>query len=136
LHNSATYRRTIFHWALALLVVGALSRCAWEEARELGQQASILAQHRIDLPSPIQKPVHDCDHESGCICRGATQVVAVAAPQGHAQLADLLPPPIVEFAGSRLLEATQPHHWLDDDLFENPPISGRQLRALYASLVI
>jgi hypothetical protein len=136
LTHSASYRRIIFHWALALLVVGALSRCAWEEARELGQQASILAQHRLDLPSPIQKPVHDCDHESGCICRGATQVVAVAAPQGHAELADLLPPPIVEFAGSRLTEAAPPAPWLDDDLFEHPPISGRQLRALYASLVI
>ena len=135
MHNSATYRRTIFHWALALLVVGALSRCAWEEARELGQQASILAQHRLDLPSPIQKPVHDCDHESGCICRGATQVVAVTAPQANAQVADLLPPPIVEYAGWRLSEINA-NYRLDGDLFENPPISGRQLRALYASLVI
>jgi len=106
----------------------------WEESRELEQRTHVLALHREALPSPIQAPIHGCDHESGCICRGATQVIAVAAPQALAELTDLLPPPISE----------SPDLWLGDvaadasaaDLAFKPPISGRQLRALYASLVI
>jgi len=131
------YSRTVAHSALAVLVVAALSRCSWEEARELAQQASVLAQHRMALPTPIQAPVHDCDRESGCICRGATQVVAVAPPQSAAELTDLLPPPVSEFVGGWLGDLTA--EWSSAriaDIAFAPPISGRQLRALYASLVI
>src|SRR5213080_1243524 len=104
------YCRVLVHSALAVLVVAALSRCSWEESRELAQWMSILAQHRLDLPSPIQAPVHDCDRESGCICRGATQVAAVTAPQCQAELADLLPPPTSDFAGSWLMDLAADAH--------------------------
>src|SRR5207237_6533514 len=108
--------------------MAALSRCSWEESRELAQWMSVAAQHRLDLPSPIQAPVHDCDRESGCICRGATQVVAVTAAQCQAQLSDLLPPPTGEFAGSWLTDPAADEHWpLADNFSLMPPISGRQL---------
>src|SRR5207237_6924097 len=68
------YGRCVSHAALALLVVAALSRCSWEESRELGQWTRILIQHRAGQPTPIHTPIHDCDRESGCICRGATIV--------------------------------------------------------------
>jgi hypothetical protein len=133
----ARYFRPVVHSALAVLVVAALSRCSWEESRELAQQMSILAQHRLALPSPVQAPVHDCDRESGCICRGATQVVAVVAPPGLAELTDLLPPPVGEFAGSWLSDLAADWNFAAAaDIAFPPPISGRELRALYASLVI
>src|SRR6187551_1254171 len=90
--------RAIMHAALAALVVVALSHCSWEEARELSQWSRTVSQHRLGLPSPVQKPVHDCDHEYGCICRGATVIHAVDVDFCKAQfsdwlLADLLPAP-------------------------------------------
>ena len=129
--------RAIIHSALAVLVVAALSRCSWEESRELAQWMGIVGQHRLALPSPIQSPVHDCDRESGCICRGATQVIAVTAPQGPTELAKLLPPPVSEYLGSWLADlAADGNSAAAANSAFTPPISGRQLRALYASLVI
>lgn len=129
--------RTIVHPALAVLVVAALSRCSWEESRELTQWTGILAQHRLALPSPIQAPVHDCDRESGCICRGATQVAAITVTHCQAQLTDLLPPPVDQPIATWLTDLDFNPIWPSrDDLASLPPISGRQLRALYASLVI
>jgi hypothetical protein len=130
------YSRTVVHTALAVLVVTALSRCSWEESRELAQHVSVLVQHRLALPSPVQAPVHDCDRESGCICRGATQVVAISPPQGQADLTDLLPPPASEYIGTGLSNLIADGRCEIADLAFAPPISGRQLRALYASLVI
>ncbi len=130
------YFRTIAHPALAVLVVAALSRCSWEESRELAQWAGVLGQHRLALPSPVQAPVHDCDRESGCICRGATQVVAITPPQGQADLTDLLPPPASECAGGWPGALVAEGRWEMADIALAPPLSGRQLRALYASLVI
>ena len=95
-------RRPLIHAALAALVVAALSRCSWEESRELAQSHRIMAIQAAGQTAPIQAPIHDCDRESGCICRGATQVVAITAPQGQADLTELLPPPISEYLGSWL----------------------------------
>jgi hypothetical protein len=91
----------------------------------------------LALPSPIQAPVHDCDRESGCICRGATQVVAVIAPQVQADLTELLPPPMNDCLGSWFDDlAADRNPAAADDIAFTPPISGRELRALYASLLI
>jgi hypothetical protein len=99
------------------------------------QRSTTLQQHRLGRPTPVQMPVHDCDHEYGCICRGATIVHAIAVADWQPQAIDLLsldvfcvPVGIVEIDGV----SAQP----DDDQNPPPPLSGRQLRALYASLVI
>src|SRR3954470_17917662 len=83
-------RRTL-NTALAILVVAALSHCSWQESRELAQWSGTIAQHRLALPSPIQAPVHDCDHEYGCICRGATIVQAVDASLDQTVTVEILP---------------------------------------------
>jgi hypothetical protein len=121
--------------ALAALVVAALSHCSWEEARELTQRSRSIAFHRLALPSPVEAPVHDCDHEYGCICRGATVIHAVDVELYKAEfagwlLSDLSPAP----PGSICDDAAVSFGSLDE--FSAPPLSGRQLRALYASLVI
>jgi len=127
--------RTAFHAALAALIVVALSHCAWEESREMAQHSATLSQHRLGLPTPVQKPVHDCDHEYGCICRGATLVQAIAVIDWQPQLVDLLPVEVVCVpAGVVEPEAFSGELAEEQDL--PPPFSGRQLRALYASLVI
>src|SRR5262245_51080501 len=123
--------------ALAALVVAALSHCSWEEARELSQRTQTVAFHRLALPSPVQAPVHDCDHEYGCICRGATVIHAVNVDFCKAQftgwtLTDLLPAP----PGSLFEGATEASSGVFHDECFAPPLSGRQLRALYASLLI
>jgi hypothetical protein len=120
-----------------MLVTAALSHCSWEEARELAQWTRTLAQHRLALPTPVQAPVHDCDHEYGCICRGATQVQAVEVTHCQPQPAELLLADLHD-APVRGVVDDSAAIWssaLDHDA-SVPPASGRQLRALYASLVI
>jgi len=123
------------HASLAALIVLALSHCSWQESREMAQRANTLRQHCLGLPTPLQKPVTDCDHEYGCICRGATVVHAIAVTDWQPQVADLLP---LEFfcvpAGVLDVESSAAESNEDRNL--PPPLSGRQLRALYASLVI
>ncbi len=96
---------------------------------------STLAQHRLELPSPVQAPVHDCDRESGCICRGATQVALLDVSHCQAQSGELLSPHLNELSIALADLSADFEHQIDN-LALAPPISGRQLRALYASLVI
>jgi hypothetical protein len=126
--------RRPFHVALAVLVVAALARCLREDAREFSQWRQRIACYDAGLPAPLEAPAHDCEREYGCICRGATAVQAVDLSVFASVYIDLLP---VE-NGSSVVGA-----WLDSSVARirnaastTPPISGRQLRALYASLVI
>ena len=128
--------RTVIHAALAALVVVALSHCSWQEARELSQWSRTVSQHRLGMPSPVQMPVHDCDHEYGCICRGATVILALDTTPFQAQLTDLVPIDFDNLSLAYVLDDLPADHLLDDPQNASPPLSGRQLRALYASLVI
>src|SRR5262245_5695231 len=87
--------RPLIHAALAALVVAALSRCSWEESRELAQSLRIAAIQAAGQTAPIQVPLHDCDRESGCICRGATQALAIDAAHCKPACTDLLPVDLV-----------------------------------------
>jgi hypothetical protein len=127
--------RATIHAALAALIVTALSHCMWEDSRELAQTMSTLAQHRLALPSPIQAPVHDCGHESGCICRGATLLVALQVDHCQPQAAELLSPTENELSFFVADLSAECESQNDSDPHV-PPLSGRQLRALYASLLI
>jgi len=123
--------------ALAMLVAAALSHCSWEESRELAHWTRTRAQHQLALPTPIEAPIHDCDHEYGCICRGATLVFAIDVTHCQADLSELLPVdlaplPIYGIADASVAARSSA---IQHD-FSLPPISGRQLRALLASLVI
>lgn len=130
------HSRSIIHTALAALVMAALAHCSWEEGREQSQWVRTVSLHRLGMPTPLQTPVHDCTHESGCICRGATIILPADITPFQAQLAEILPVelhPISVVCDRNDLPA--------NSLFAEqqpapPPISGRQLRALYASLVI
>lgn len=101
----------------------------------MAQHLRTLSQHRLGLPTPVQMPVHDCDHEYGCICRGATLVHAMAVLDWQPQVAELLPVDVVCVpVGFVELEPTVGQFDAEQNL--PPPLSGRELRALYASLVI
>jgi hypothetical protein len=124
------------HPALALLVMAALSHCSWEDGREVVLRVQTAAGQQLGRSAPWQSPVHDCSHESSCICRGAT----IASPTNVAGLAadathELLPGDggtlamaAAEGLPVRLVRAS--------DTLCPAAFSGRQLRALYASLVI
>jgi hypothetical protein len=127
--------RPAAHAALAALVVLALSHCSWQESREMAQRSVTLSQHRLGLPTPVHTPVHDCDHEFGCICRGATVVHAIAVTDWQPQVVDLLPLDIFSLP-TGFIEIDSTAGEPNDDQNLPPPLSGRQLRALYASLVI
>jgi|SRR6187549_2516407 hypothetical protein len=120
---------------LSALVLIALAHCAWEESQALAQHVCVLSLHRQGLPSPIDRPAHDCQHESGCICRGATLVLALDVSAWQAQALDWLPIDLFALPamyGTDLVAAT-----LQNDRHNMPPpLSGRQLRALYANFVI
>jgi hypothetical protein len=122
---------------MAALVVAALSHCSWDEARALDQWTRTLAHHRLALPSPVQSPIHDCDHEYGCICRGATVVYSVDVTHcqpGQSSLLDQDALAATSYLVADFSASATPSAIGDEYLV--PPTSGRQLRALYASLVI
>jgi hypothetical protein len=129
--------RRPLHVGLALLVVVASLHCAWEWQAALKQMAAATAHSRAGLPMPIGWPLPGCENESGCICRGATLAQAVDTADLRGALGDWL------WTAADLPVAIHPRDATGSglspprDLFcLAPPISGRQLRALYASLVI
>jgi hypothetical protein len=127
--------RGLMHAALAALVLGALSECAWDESRELTRRAALLHTRHPGLPLPIHAPAHDCGHESGCICRGATLVVALDAADFQPQALELLPLAPAPLSASLVDLADEFPPRLPADSMP-PPITGRQLRALLASFLI
>jgi hypothetical protein len=124
------------HLALPVLVVGALCHCSWEEAREIARHASVTAQHRLMLPTPIGNSGHEGDCESGCICRGATLVDGVYIADFQQVEVHVLPVDAGLIVWCADLAEDRPAVGLDELAIGVPPISGRQLRARYASLVI
>ena len=121
----------------AALIVAALSHCSWEDARELVKRAEASAPRQLWLPRPIQQPAHDCAHESGCICRGATLVAAVSAAHYRpAATGVLLAAGDFVHCDAAMDSAAVALPGTIADRFFPPPLFGRQLRARYASLLI
>jgi hypothetical protein len=128
----AHFRRPLTFVAISLIAV-AYCHCAVEWAAEL-RHLGIGSHGVVQQPSPAD-PAPGCDNESGCICRGAT----LAHPVGDLPAVDDLrwqlayltafTPDALVSAGARV------ERQLDA---QTPParVSGRQLRALYASLLI
>jgi hypothetical protein len=135
-HGTGPMRR-VFTAGLTALVIAALSHCSWEDGRELARRMAAVGAQPLVLPSPIQQPAHDCAHESGCICRGVTLVHAVTAahlkPAASSNLSaavDAVP----RKDAAELAASAETGRWARHCVA--PPLSGRQLRARYASLVI
>ena len=126
--------RFILTPAAILLLAAAFFHCAWEWQAELSHRHALAAYRAAGLPPPIGLPVPGCNDESGCICRGAT--VATPMDAGGLIAANVISqwlemPPAVQFhCAEAFTQALPPAECLA------PPLSGRQLRALYASLVI
>ena len=124
--------------ALALLVVAKMLHCMWEEAREIEQHFRVVAIQQAGHSAPIEPKRHDCDNESGCICRGATVAQAVDVTDFRGLETARLPIDLgLAPAGCTLalVAACESGPPTEREFFA-PPISGRQLRALYASLTI
>jgi hypothetical protein len=120
--------RPVARATAALLLLAAFLHCAWEWQAEV---AHATASVELRAPAP-QMPLPGCN-ESGCICRGATIVQAIDGgmlAEASAWVPLDLPAANCSLAGlpnaSQTLAAEDPA----------APLSGRQLRALYASLVI
>jgi hypothetical protein len=129
--------RRPLHIGLALLVVAASLHCAWEWQAALKQMAAATAHSQARLPLPIGWPIPGCENESGCICRGATLAQAVDTADLRGIASDWLR------TTADLAIVIQPRDAIGNGLSPPrdllcfaPPISGRQLRALYGSLVI
>ena len=128
------YRRPLT-LATVLLLITANCHCAWEWQAEL-HLLGVVAEHRAaGEPLPIGLPAPGCDDESGCICRGA--IISHAASVDRITTSDwgwqIDFPSVVtgEWIACEPAAGRNP----DCQRFA-PPISGRQLRALYASLLI
>ena len=129
--------RRPLHVGLALLVVMASLHCAWEWQAALKQMAAATAHSRAGLPLPIGWPHPGCENESGCMCRGATLAQAVDTADLQGALGDWLRTTVDLAIMIHPRDATARGLSPPRDLLcFAPPISGRQLRALYASLVI
>jgi hypothetical protein len=124
-------QRTL-HVGLAWLVVAATSHCAWEGHAALAHFAAAapLLSPGDALPLEAQP---GCHNESGCICRGATQVVVVDVSGLAARYSGLMAPVAVR----PFIERPRLRSFQTADAFEPRVIvSGRALRALIASLLI
>ena len=125
--------RAALHFALALLVLVAAVHCTLESQHALAGSLAAATHREAGTPLPFSLP-HGCENESGCFCRGATQAREVnlsfmaAEASEFLAAAESLLVPVKSF--SVLLPALW--HVLD----EPRSISGRQLRALYASFLI
>lgn len=118
--------------ALAMLIAGKLSHCAYEDGRELSRHANLAAQLRAGIPTPMQRSQHDCENESGCLCGGATLAQAVDSAALDPVETGLIRIDVA-LVTSQVAEVAAGLLPIDSHL---PPISGRQLRARLASLVI
>jgi len=127
--------------AWVLLMVTASLRCPWEWKAALAQM-SVAADYREARQAlPLGMPIPGCENESGCICRGATLAHGVDATFLSTWKANLLVVGLstslpttaiidIDCLGLRFSGADR---W---GLFPLAPRSGRQLRALYGSLLI
>jgi hypothetical protein len=124
--------RRWFHAALALLVVVSMGHCAWEWQAVLGQAVEAAAYRARNQSLPIM-PQRGCHNETGCMCRGATQVVAVDVSHCEASETGWLPVRTSESASWVEMSAGG----VSVGWFDPPPsLYGRQLRALLGSFVI
>jgi hypothetical protein len=131
-HTShGTWRRCL-NAGLALLVVTAMGHCAWDGqavVRQTVEAARFRASHE---PLPLRGGT-GCHNDSGCICRGATQVVAVDVTHWISAACGWLPSAVADMGlltevGASMSSVAST---------ESPSrISGREMRALYASLLI
>lgn len=131
------HSRSTLHVGSTLLVVVASLHCAWEWQSALQQMASATIQSRAGLPMPIGWPVPGCENESGCMCRGATLAQSVDTVDLPGIAGDWLRAIADRWVTIHPRDAAGSGLLPPRGLFRvAPPISGRLLRALYASLVI
>jgi len=134
MYRTFQYHRPPLTFAATLLLAVAYWHCAWEWAAELKHLGAV--QRYAANQSLPGSPVQGCENESGCICQGATLAHQVsgdclAADDVRWQLA-CAPVAACDWGiadcdlGQRILLAER----------APLPTSGRQLRALYASLLI
>ncbi len=118
-----------------LLLVAAALHCPLEWQAAIGQMVEIARLRAAGEALPIGMPLPGCENESGCICRGATVAHAVDISCLARDVGHWLPPSdpsafqCIEVGDSANVRSP-------DSKCLAPPITGRQLRALYASLVI
>ena len=119
-------------FAATLLIAVAYWHCAWEWAAELQHQVALKG---AATPSPAS-PMQGCENESGCICQGAT--VAVPLDAGCLAADDMRSIMVCLPAADENVVSVPALCGLDSAPWQRPvlPFSGRQLRALYASLLI
>jgi hypothetical protein len=134
MHTAISRYRRPLTWAATLLLAVAYWHCAWEWQAELRHPPILASVHSAKEPPP-GSPVQGCDNESGCICRGATLSHALGLEMLSAVASEWqvvgLP---AAFGVECACHDTPPAPF--DRWRATPPVSGRQLRALYASLLI
>jgi hypothetical protein len=122
-------RRRCSAIAAALLVAVAIQHCAMEAIAGLGDGSGPA----WSVATGETAPHPGCENESGCICRGATLVRETRVGDAHVWVALLLAHDFCLSAGYLVLdEEFSPA----SDFLTPPPLSGRQLRARIASLLI
>ena len=122
------FNRASLIYALTLLLVVAHLHCLCHADVKPLHQRTFSADRSVPA-----YPDRHCDNEYGCICKGATLVVATDCPQPT--LSDeCLPLPFQELApfGLAMIEIGHRPH----DTKAAPLLSGRILRAHLSSLVI
>lgn len=122
--------RRPLHVAMALLVVATMAHCAAEWHAELGLKLAAHGSRQVS--SPLGQPAGE-HNESSCLCRGATLATSVGAgvPELPSGWLEILPSgDAANFL--RLAKVCEPF----SGYRAAPPLAGRQLRALYASLLI
>jgi hypothetical protein len=121
--------------AAALLVVAAVQHCAWEAGEFMRHLGQASAENHAQGALPVGMPSPGCDNESGCICKGATLAQGLEACLDSQILSNWIALESDPTTGPTVAVVAVPR-FSGDDPVPLPPLSGRQLRALLASLLI
>jgi hypothetical protein len=120
----------------ALVICAKLQHCAWEEAVEFRQFLAIAVHLQAHGTAPVEALKHDCDNESGCLCRGATLAQIVDLGSVHPVTSDLWHFADADASPGFLANGNTAEQGFLIDPCPPPPLSGRILRAHLSSLVI
>jgi hypothetical protein len=124
LDRTAMNRQKVLACSFAAAILAAHCHCLVEHAREV--RAAMPCPSVAAAPASPVMP--GCENESGCICNGATLVVAVDAPPADATSLDLADQLAAVAWGIGLTDATRTV--INSPLERAPCLSAQKMRAL------
>jgi hypothetical protein len=130
LERTVMIRKKVLACSFAAAILAAHCHCLVEHAQELRAAMTCPCLSA----APVSPLMPGCENESGCICKGATLVVAVDAPPAGATSFDLAEHLAAVAWGIGLTDATRTV--IKAPLERAPCLSAQKMRALLQTYLI